>query len=104
VLKVADDDSDDPGDPGDDGDDGPHAESHKPTFFGNVFLGAPQKWGSFETIQEAHSGDSAFQNFRACFEKALNELLHRDVSPVQPLNNSHISVADGDFVSYLLYP
>jgi hypothetical protein len=98
-LKVTDDDSDDSDDSGDNG---PHAKSHKPTFFGNIFLGAPQKQSTFDAIQKAYSGNSAFQNFRTHFEKALNELLYQDDSPVELLNNSCISVADGDFVSYLL--
>jgi hypothetical protein len=101
-LKVSDDENSDDLDALND--DIPHInpDSPKPTFFGNVYLGAPQKQCSFDAIQIAHADDSAFHQFRARFAKTLNGLLHRDDSPVQLLNNSQVSVADEDFVSLIL--
>ena len=96
-MKTADEENDDE----DLSDDGLHAESHKPTFFGNVYLGAPQKPASFDAVQKAHSDDPAFRQFRAHFAKALNELLCQDDSPVQLLNGAQVSVTDENFVSYL---
>jgi hypothetical protein len=96
-LKTADEENDDE----DLSDDGLHAESHKPTFFRNVYLGAPQKPSFFDAVQKAHSDDPVFCQFQARFAKALNELLRQDDSPMQLLNGAQVSVPDENFVSYL---
>jgi hypothetical protein len=67
-------------------------------IFANIALGAPQKHISFAELEKKHQDDCAFHDFRACFEKMLNEVLKRDDSPVK-LNGQYVLVASDATVS-----
>jgi len=73
-----------------------------PLFLATCILVLQKKQCSFNALQKAHPDDPAFHQFRACFAKLLNELLQRDNSPVQCLNDDPVFVTDKDFMNYLL--
>lgn len=75
-------------------------QSQDTNTFNNIYLGATQKPRSISDIENAYVEDPAFNQFQSRLEKSLNEILHRDDSPIQIQNTQGLLVTANNFVSW----